>query len=114
MPAPCLGAIVLNLLVALWRTLRRQQVRPSGRSTRYVEIQIQAVAGEVRQRKSAADHGIRDFVLELQVAEAKTVGPLAGGEIGARDGVAYVVFRLIHLQAVGIERPLSLDLRVAI
>ncbi len=55
---------------------------------------------------------VGDFVLELQVAEPKTVGPGAGDEIGATDVIAGVVLRLIHLEAIGKERALGLDLRI--
>ena len=105
-------AVILNLLVALRSALWRQQIRAGGRPVRSLDVEILAIAGKIRQRQATAYHPVNDFVLEFQVAEAETMRPGAGSEIGAANVIASVVFRLIHLKAIGKERALGLDLRI--
>ena len=70
-----LRAVVLNLLIALRRALRRQQVWTGRRSVDYVDVEILSVAGKIGEWQSAANHAIDNLVLKFQIAEADAVGP---------------------------------------
>src|SRR5208282_2058133 len=68
MRAPHFAAVVLELVVALRRALRRQQVRSDGEGA---DVHANGVVGE---RSTCSAGSIDNLILELQVRETEGVG----------------------------------------
>ncbi len=93
-----LAAVILDLVIALRRRLRSQQVRPHRKRSDVDRYRI------VRERQSASAHRIQNPVLKLQVREADGVGDAAGVEVNASHVISRVVQVVVNLEAGRKER----------